>query len=79
MYDILRATKQRGAYAEFDATKNYDRMVPALVVLTWSILGLGMVPGKMLLDSLEHLVHKLRLYNKIIYSNVLLLMTTNTL
>ena len=59
-YDILRVTKNKGGYAEFDITIHYDRMVPALVVLACAILGLGPVPINMLFDLLKNLAHKIR-------------------
>ena len=45
-YDILRATKKDGAYAEFDVVVNYDFMIPELVVLACKRLGLEDAPGK---------------------------------
>ena len=59
-YNLLILTKQEGAYTEFDTTANYDRMISVLVVLAYSRLGQGPVPGKNLLDSLKNLAHKIR-------------------
>ena len=59
-YDIMRATKKDGAYAEFDAVANYDCMIPVLVVLDCNQLGMGDAPGRMLLDALEKTIHRVQ-------------------
>ena len=45
-FDFLRLTKKGGSYVEFDATANYDCMIPALVPLACSRMGLGSAPGE---------------------------------
>ena len=59
-YDYFRLTKENAATAEFDATANYDRILPALVVITCRQLGLGKQAGDILFDSLANLKHQIQ-------------------
>ena len=54
----LEQHRKYRAYAEFDAVANYDCMILTLAVLTYSCLGLGKTPRKMLLDALEGMIHR---------------------
>lgn len=59
-YDILRMTQKNAAFAEFDATANYNRMIPALVALACRRLGMKGNTTDMFLDAMENISHKVR-------------------
>ena len=56
-YYIFRTIKENGNCVEFDTVANYNHIIPSLVVLACSCLGLGGVPGKMILDDFEGMIH----------------------
>ena len=56
-YYYFRLTKENAATAEFDVAANYDRILPALVVIACRRLGLGKQAGDLLFDSLANLKH----------------------
>ena len=59
-YDYFRLTRENTATSEFDASANYDRILPALVVIACQRLGLGEKVADLLYDSLINLKHQVR-------------------
>ena len=59
-YDYFRLHKEDAATSEFDATANYDHILPAIAVIACRRLGLADKIGDLLYDSLTKLKHKVR-------------------